>query len=154
MDTKKAIRYLLIAALLGTIFPFVEYLLIIQLWYMLIPMVAFLIFCLLYLAYGIIEKNFNHVKNSLYLVSIILMFVFVQLGTYLATEGIQKYRSKLIIKQIEEYVDLNGHYPEEYPVCLGIYYVPDCCIKYKNGPWREVKYYFNNKQWQGPQWYN
>ncbi|MCD4791824.1 MAG: hypothetical protein K8R54_01225 [Bacteroidales bacterium] len=142
--------------LFGSIFPFIPYLVVIEFFFLMIPFVIIFFISILILIISLFLKEISF-KKTMFIFSLLPIFIFSQLLSTTVINKVQKYRSELIIKKIENIKSLNGTFPENYKISLGIKYFKiedeqNYIIRYSRGFMVTEKYYHNEDKWRNYGW--
>lgn len=155
MNKNKKIA-ILIVVLLGIIIPFFPYLTVIEMFFLLIPFAIFFAVTLIYLIISLLNKNLN-TQKSLFVFSILPIFVSSQLLSSFTVDKIQRIRSNRIITEIEKLKSETGNLPENYALNAGIEYIKingeeNFIIKYSRGFMVTEKYESKYNHWRSYGW--
>lgn len=147
---------LLIIVLIGVIIPFVSALVIIELFFLVIPFTIVFILTLMLLITSLFSKSFNFL-TSLFVFSILPIFIFSQLASGFTVDKIQRFRSSQIIKEIENIQAEKGLLPIKYEIRLGIKYVKakeveKFDLNYSRGFLVTERYDSGTKKWKSYGW--
>lgn len=142
--------------IIGIIVPFVPYLTIIQMFFLLIPFVIIFAVSLIYLLRNLLTKKANTHK-TLFVFSILPIFIISQLLSGFTVDKIQKLRSNRIIYEIEKIKSETGNLPEKYELFGGIKYTKNkeeesYVIEYTRGFMVIEKYQSKYKHWRSYGW--
>ena len=150
----KIVIFLII--IIGFVVPFIPSLTVIEMFFLLIPFAVIYLLTLIYLIISLLNKNLN-TQNSLFLFSILPIFIISQLTSCFIVDKIQRLRSNYIITEIEKLKSETGILPEKYDLIAGIEYIKmkdieHFVIKYSSGFMVTEKYNSENKNWRSYGW--
>jgi len=136
----------LIAIGIGIYFPFSKYA-VIEFFLILPIAIIFLISGILF--FSITSEKYKEFKI---LASIFPLFIIAQIFSVVTVHSIQKFRSNLIIQDLQEIQINNGNFPDNYEVSFGIKYKllndkKSFSIKYSRGFLVTERYYSKENNW-------
>ena len=142
---------LFITILIGFVFPFVNTLVIFEMFILLIPFALVFLASLIFLIISLLNKKYK-TQNKLFVFSIFPIFIIAQIVSSVTVNKIQRFRSNLIITEIEKIKSETGNLPEKKEIIGGIDYIKikeseNYVIKYSRGFAVDEKYYSENNKW-------
>lgn len=105
----------------GVILPFIPSLVVIEFFYLLIPLIIALVASVLFLLLCVFIKTIQ-TKKSIFIFSIIPLFIISQFVSVLMVDKIQRLRSDHVIKKIEQVRKDSGEFPDQDVIGPGIKY--------------------------------
>ena len=113
--TKAALSIIAIA---GLIFPFVDRLVVFEMFYLLIPLAVTFLGCIVSLIISLVKRS--SVPRVLFISSIIPIFSGSQLLSVVVVNFVQKTRSEVLIKSLENIAKEGKPVPEDHQAPIGI----------------------------------
>ena len=104
---------------LGSIIPFVDYLVVIEAFYMLIPLTILFVASSMLIVARLFSKGLQS-SRIFFIVWIIPILMISQFISTYVVDKIQRYRSELIIDEIETMVTATSNFPVGYATPIGI----------------------------------
>jgi hypothetical protein len=122
MQIDRILRIVIITLfLIGSVFPFSVDLVVIEMFYLLLPLIIIFLASLIYLIISIFNK-FVSVRTAFYIFLLVPTFFISQLISRFSVDRIQRFRSEILITDIENFKKNNGVFPDNYETPMGIYF--------------------------------
>jgi membrane-bound ClpP family serine protease len=142
--------------ILGVVFPFIDYLVITEAFFLFIPL-TILLFGSVALFFGYFIWDRNKLKKYILSILSVPIFVAAQFISNWTVDNIQRYRSGLIIKEIENIKSQTGQIPGDYQGTLGIKFLTlkdktEFKLNYSRGFMVTEYYYSKDKSWRSQGW--
>ncbi|MBA4054863.1 MAG: hypothetical protein C0490_09140 [Marivirga sp.] len=141
---------------LGMVFPFIDFLVGLEIFYLLIPLTVSL-FASLALLIGFLIWDRAKLKQSILGIFAIPLFIVGQFLSTWTVHKIQRFRSELVIREIEGIVSLTNQIPNDYHTTYGIEFSKlqtdnQFVIKYSRGFMTTEVYSSEQKTWRSQGW--
>src|SRR5688572_7147193 len=104
---------------LGMIFPFIDFLVAIEIFYFLIPLILSLFASIAFLI-GYLIWDRTKLKQSILGVLAVPLFIVGQFFSVWTVNKIQRFRSELVIREVEGIVSLTNQIPNDFHTTYGI----------------------------------
>jgi hypothetical protein len=150
-------KFIIISILtLGMVFPFIDFLVGIEIFYLLVPLTISL-FASIALLIGYLIWNRTRLKQSILGLFAVPLFILGQILSTWTVNKIQRFRSELVIKEIEGIVSLTNQIPNDYHTTYGIEFSKlqtdnQFVIKYSRGFMTTEVYSSEQKTWRSQGW--
>lgn len=113
-------NYIIISILIiGIVFPFIDFLVVLEIFYLLIPLILSLLASLTLLI-GYLIWDRAKLKQSVLRVLAVPLFIVGQFFSSWAVDKIQRFRSELVIREVEGILSLKNQIPDDYHTTYGI----------------------------------
>jgi hypothetical protein len=138
------------------VFPFIDFLVGIEIFYLLVPLTISL-FASIALLIGYLIWNRTRLKQSILGLFAVPLFILGQILSTWTVNKIQRFRSELVIKEIEGIVSLTNQIPNDYHTTYGIEFSKlqtdnQFVIKYSRGFMTTEVYSSEQKTWRSQGW--
>ncbi len=138
------------------VFPFIDFLVGLEIFYLLIPLTLSL-FASIALLIGYLIWDRAKLKQSILGVLAVPLFIVGQFFSTWTVDKIQRFRSELVIREIEGIVSLTNQIPDDYHTTYGIEFTKlhgdkQFKIKYSRVFMTTEVYYSEQKTWTSQGW--
>lgn len=142
--------------LFGLVVPFVPLLAVIEMFFLLLPFAVITAAALIWWIVSLLIKGMDS-RKALFAFLIIPTFILAQLLAGFSVDKLQRYRSRLIIAELEQIHNETGALPERYDLVAGIKYTrmrnqKHFLIEYSRGFMVTEKYYSETGNWKSYGW--
>lgn len=150
---KGKVIILILVAIFGYILPFVTVFVFFECVVFLIPLIVAFVSTMIYSILSLLFKWQDN-RNALFLFAAISIFQIAQFESGFCVDKIQRFRSEIIIADLEKIKAETGYFPEKYDLSMGLEYgkvassQESFIIRYTKGFFVVKEYYSQDKRWQ------